>query len=143
MAGPLVVPDASILLKWVLKSDDEEYGERALALKAAWLSGSCEIAVPTLWAFEVANVLGVKQPANAGQLLDAMIALRIPEEPPAAYSTDLFKLMRDYHVSAYDAAYHALALVRGGTMLTADRRYAKKAQGAGQIQELDDWRPPS
>jgi hypothetical protein len=31
----------------------------------------------------------------------------------------MFRLMRDYHVTACDAAYHGLALARGGTMLTA------------------------
>ena len=142
MAGSLLVPDASVLLKWVLRSDEDD-GDRALALKAAWLAGACRIVVPTLWAFEVANVLGVKQPANADQLLDAMIGLRMPEESPAAYATTIFRLMRDHHVTAYDAAYHGLALVRGGTMITADRRYVKKAEGAGHVRLLDEWLPPS
>ena len=62
MPGTIVVPDASVLLKWVLRSDDEEDRNRALDLKAAWLAGACEIVVPTLWAFEVGNVLGMKQP---------------------------------------------------------------------------------
>jgi predicted nucleic acid-binding protein len=143
MAGTLFVPDASVLLKWVLRSDDEDDGDRALALRAAWLAGACRIAVPTLWAFEVADVLGAKQPAKAEQLLDAMIELRMPEEPPAAYASMMFRLMRDYGVTAYDAAYHGLALARGGTMLTADRRYAKKAAGAGHIRLIDGWMPPS
>jgi predicted nucleic acid-binding protein len=143
MSDPLLVPDASVLLKWVLRSDDEGHGDRALALKTAWLSGACRIVVPTLWAFEVANILGLKQPANADQLLDAMIGLRMPEEPPAACATTMFRLMRDHHVTACDAAYHALALVRGGTMITADRRYAKKTAGAGHIRLLDEWTPPS
>ena len=143
MADALLVPDASVLLKWVLRSDDEDHEDRALALKTAWLAGACRIVVPTLWAFEVANILGVKQPANADQLLDAMCGLRMPEEPPGAYATTIFKLMRDHHVTAYDAAYHGLALVRGGTMLTADRRYARKAAGAGHIQLLDEWVPPA
>lgn len=143
MADTLLVPDASVLLKWVLRSDHEDHGDRALALKTAWLAGACRIVVPTLWAFEVANVLGVKQSATADRLLDATTGLRMPEEPPAAYATAMFRLMRDYHVTAYDAAYHGLALVRGGTMLTADRRYVRKAGAAGHIQLLDDWVPPS
>jgi len=143
MPETLLVPDASVLLKWVLRSDEEDDRDRALALKAAWLAGSCQILVPTLWAFEVGNVLGLKHPAKADQLLDAMIDLRMPEEPPAAYTAAIFRLMRDHHVTCYDAAYHALAVVRGGTMLTADRRYARKAEGAGHLQLLDAWRPPS
>jgi predicted nucleic acid-binding protein len=143
MADTLLVPDASVLLKWVLRSDNEDHADRALALKNAWLAGACRIVVPTLWAFEVANVLGAKQPATADQLLGAMIGLRMPEEPPATYGTAMFRLMQDFRVTAYDAAYHGLALVRGGVMLTADRRYAKKAAGAGHIRLIDDWLPPS
>jgi hypothetical protein len=39
VAKPIVVPDASVLLKWVLESDNEEDRDAALALKASWLSG--------------------------------------------------------------------------------------------------------
>ena len=141
MPGTLVVPDASVLLKWVLRSDDEEDRNRALDLKAAWLAGSCQIVVPTLWAFEVGNVLGMKQAAAADGLLQAMLDLEIPEEPPRGYTAEIFGLMREYHVTCYDAAYHALAILRGGTMLTADRRYVKQAARAGHLGLLDDWQP--
>ncbi len=142
MPGSVIVPDASVLLKWVLRSDEEEDQDRARALKSAWVAGACEIVVPTLWAFEVGNVLGRKHAATADTLLRAMIDLRMPEEAPAAYSTQIFRLMQDHDVTCYDAAYHALAVVRGGTMLTADRRYARKAGRAGHVRLLDDWRPP-
>ena len=143
MPGTLVVPDASVLLKWVLRSDDEEDRNRALDLKAAWLAGACQIVVPTLWVFEVGNVLGMKQAATAAQLLHAMLDLEMPEEPPRGYASEIFHLMREYHATCYDAAYHALAMRRGGTMLTADRRYVRKAARAGHVRLLDDWRPPS
>lgn len=106
------------------------------------LAGACQIVVPTLWVFEVGNVLGLKQAATADKLLGAMIDLRMPEETPASYTTEIFRLMRDHSVTCYDAAYHALAIVRGGTMLTADRRYVRKAERAGHLRLLDDWRPP-
>ena len=141
MSEALMVPDASVLLKWVLRSDEEEDGDRALELKAAWLAGACQIVVPTLWVFEVGNVLGLKQAATADALLRAMIDLQLPEAPPASYATQMVRLMREYHVTCYDAAYHALAVHRGGTMLTADRRYVRKAARAGHVRVLHDWRP--
>ena len=143
MPGTLVVPDASVLLKWVLRSDEEEDRNRALDLKAAWLAGSCQIVVPTLWAFEVGNVLGTKHAADADGLLQAMLDLEMPEEAPRGYTAQIFRLMRAYHVTCYDAAYHALAIGRGGTMLTADRHYVRKAARAGHLRLLDDWRPPA
>jgi predicted nucleic acid-binding protein len=139
MADAIVVPDASVLLKWVLRPAGEEDGDRALAFKSAWLAGDCEIIVPTLWAFEVGNVLGIKQADTAHDLLSAMFDLRLPEVAPATYAAGMCRLMRDYRVTCYDAAYHALAIAHKGTMLTADRKYARKASGAGHIRLLSDW----
>ena len=142
MTASLIVPDASVLLKWVLRSDDEGDRGNALALRAAWLAGACDIVVPTLWVFEVGNVLGLKQAALADKLLSAMIDLGMPEQPPAAYTAEIFRLMRDRDVTFYDAAYHALAIANRGTMLTADGRYVKRAGRAGHVQLIDAWKPP-
>jgi predicted nucleic acid-binding protein len=139
LTPPLLVPDASVLLKWVLRSPDEEARDQALRLRAAWLAGTVEIVVPTLWVFEVGNVLGLKHPAGAEALLSAMIDLRMPEEAPSAYLPQVFRLMREYGVTAYDAAYHALAIRRGGTLLTADRRYVRRTARAGHVHGLEDW----
>ena len=65
--------------------------------------------------------------------------LRLPEAAPNAYLADILRLTRRYRVTFYEAAYHALALVRGGTMLTADRRYATAAKAAGGVQLLEHW----
>jgi len=45
-AVPVVVPDASVLLKWVLESTDEEDRDAALEMREAWLSGTCTILLP-------------------------------------------------------------------------------------------------
>lgn len=42
--------------------------------------------------------------------------------------------------SLYDAAYHGLALARGGTFLTADTRHFNKTTAFGHIVLLRDWR---
>jgi predicted nucleic acid-binding protein len=143
MAGPLVVPDASVLLKWVLRSDDEGDRERALDLKSAWLSGACDLAVPTLWTFEVGNVLGLKEPAAAEALLAALMDLELPETTPRVYAGGILRLMHRHHVTFYDAAYHALAVHQDGIMLTADSAYVRKARSTGHLQLLSDWRPPA
>lgn len=59
---PLLVPDASVLLKWVLESVKEADRDHALEIREAWLAGRCDIALPSLWFFEVGNILGIKQP---------------------------------------------------------------------------------
>lgn len=141
MSAPVLVPDASVLLKWVLRSPDEPDRDRALELKTAWLEDACELVVPSLWVYEVGNVLGLKHPSTAASLLQAMVDLGIPEEAPHGYIAAIVGLMRDSKVTFYDAAYHALAVHRRGTMLTADRAYVKKAGRAGHVTLLGDWRP--
>ena len=58
--------------KWALRSHDEPDRDRALALRTAWTDGACELVVPSLWPFEVGNVLGLEAPAMSGALLQAM-----------------------------------------------------------------------
>ena len=135
----VLVPDASVLLKWALRSDDEPDRDLALALKTAWLDGRCDLVVPTLWVYEVGNVLGLKEPKVADQLLAAMVDLQMTEVSPATYHPSILRLMRDHHVTFYDAAYHALAIERDATMLTADVKYVRKAARAGHVQRLEAW----
>ena len=142
MSGRVIVPDASVLLKWILRTEDEPDRDRALALKTAWLEDTCELLVPSLWVFEVGNVLGLKHPATAALLLQAMLDLGIREEGPHLCLAAIVSLMREYKVTFYDAAYHALAIRHRGTMLTADRAYVKKAGRAGHLTLLNDWRAP-
>ena len=142
MAATVLVPDASVLLKWILRSEDEPDRDRALQLKAAWLDDACELVVPSLWVFEVGNILGLKHPATAASLLQAMLDLGVREEAPHGYAAAIVGLMREHKVTFYDAAYHALAIRHRGTMLTADRAYVKKAARAGHVALLNDWRAP-
>jgi predicted nucleic acid-binding protein len=136
----LLVPDASVLLKWVLPARAEADAEQAVHLQRSWLAGACEIVVPTLWIYEVGEVLSRHVPtANAEALLGAMLELRLPQADPARYLGDIIRLTRRYRVTFYDAAYHALALVRGGTLVTADRRYAAAVKPAGGVQLLEEW----
>ena len=143
MSATVIVPDASVLLTWVLRSEDEPDRDRALELKTAWLEDACELVLPTLWVYEVGNVLGLKQPARADALLQAMIDLGLREEAPPAHLAAIAGLMRDHKVTFYDAAYHALAIHHHGTMVTADRAYVKKAARAGHVTLLSDWRAPA
>jgi predicted nucleic acid-binding protein len=143
VSATVLVPDASVLLKWILRSDDEPDRDRALALKTAWMEDACELVVPSLWVFEVGNILGLKHPASAASLLQGMIDLGMKEEAPHGYATAIIGLMREHKVTFYDAAYHALAIRHRGTMLTADRAYVKKAGRAGHVTLLNDWRAPA
>lgn len=47
-----VVPDASVLLKWVLPPQFEEHVEQALVLRSAIAQRRVNAIVPALWYFE-------------------------------------------------------------------------------------------
>ena len=138
-ATPIVVPDSSVLLKWVLESEDEQDRNYALDLRESWLSGSCSIVVPSLWFFEVGNILGMKQPGLAPQLMQILADYRFEEEPPGTIYKKTFELMKTFKVTFYDAAYHAVAISRSGTMITADDTYYRKTSRAGHVEVLGKW----
>ena len=68
MSHSVVVPDTSVLLKWVLESADEKDRERALDPRASWLSGRCATVLPSLWFFEVGNNSYFRKTSNAGHV---------------------------------------------------------------------------
>jgi predicted nucleic acid-binding protein len=136
---PVVVPDASVLLKWSLDSAGEEDRERALALRHLWISGRHRIVLPSLWAYEVGNILGMKQPDLARELLAIYVGYHFEEESAADLFGMILGVMRTVRVTFYDAAYHCVALKHHGTYITADEKYVREALGIGHVIALKDW----
>src|ERR1700733_1091432 len=81
MSVPLVVPDASVLLKWVLPSDDEPDADKALLLRSAILDDEAHALVPALWLYEVGNTIARRFPTHASQWLTAMMKFGLEEAP--------------------------------------------------------------
>lgn len=74
-----IVPDASVILKWVLDDEDEVSTAAARDLRERSFSDDLNLFVPQLWLYEVGNVLSRKQPAEAANLLLALRQLRMTE----------------------------------------------------------------
>lgn len=143
MPAPVVVPDASILLKWVLPSGDEPYADRALLLRSAIVEERVRALVPALWLYEVGNTAARRFPALAEQWLSAMMRFGLEEaQPSERWLTTALHLTRVYGVTFYDAAYHATALVHSGVFVTADSRYLTRVQTEGGAILLSEWQPP-
>ena len=138
--APVVVPDASVILKWVDRLPGEKDRERADALMEAWMGGQLEIVVPRLWTFEVGNVLGRADPSSAAKTMSELAEYRFEEAEmtPELFRT-AFGLMKDFHVTFYDAAYHSVALLRKGVFVTADEAYCRKTAVRGGVVPLRDW----
>ena len=47
--------------------------------------------------------------------------------------------MKQYRVTFYDAVYHAVALLKKGTMITTDKAYYRKAAKTGNVVMLEDF----
>src|SRR4051794_11522531 len=112
MLVPLVVPGASVLLKWVLPSDYEPQADKTLLLRAAIQNESVHVLRPGLWTFDVGNTIAQRFPTHASACLTALMKFGLEEAPPSQpWLARTLELTRRHKVSFYDAAYHALALL--------------------------------
>jgi len=139
MSEPVIVPDASVLLKWSFDSAAEKHQEQALAIRRLWLAGRHRIILPSLWAYEVGNILGMKQPDLARKLLEIYVGYQFQEERAADLFGNILDIMKAIDVTFYDAAYHAVALKHAGIYVSADDKYVRKAISIGNVMALRDW----
>ncbi len=135
-----VVPDASVILKWVFKAPNDN-AEQALLLLDEWVEGRINLIVPTLWCFEVGNILGLKSVKLASETMALLLEYHFEEQAMSVEICSLiFSIMNNCKVTFYDAAYHAVALIRCATLLTADEAYVRKTNQLGQVMLLKDWK---
>ena len=120
---------------------DEQDSAKAEILRDGWVAGEYEILLPSLWVFEVANVLGLKVPEMAGSLMEIFIAYRFASvEITDTLCIKTFEIMKRCGATFYDAVYHAVAIKHKGLLVTADEAYYRKAKGIGHIMLLKDFR---
>ena len=136
----IVVPDASVLLKWVLPGDDEPGAGSAMELLDEARAGAIKLVVPQLWLYEVGNTLVRRFPCQANELLACLVDFQLTEaQVDARWRNQTVYLAVSYGVTFYDAAYHAVALIRGGIFVTADERYVRRASNGGNVVLLRHW----
>ena len=126
-----LVVDASVALKWAL--DDEEAVAEAVALRDAAVEGHVRLLAPTLWIYELAN--GLVSAVRRGRLAAAMgaralghlraIGVELVDPDPA----DTYREAQAHGISAYDAAYVALARALAAPLVTGDRPLARAVRG--------------
>lgn len=134
-----MVPDASVLLKWVLAQPETDT-EQALALREAAIAKRLVLAVPPLWLYEVGNTLARRYPDNAQALIESLRQGPLRAVGPTrAWLIKTLELTMEYGVTFYDASYHALAIVSQGVFVTADGRYVHKAGSETDVLVLKDW----
>lgn len=136
----VIVPDASVILKWVLRSADESNQENALKLRELAIEEKVTLKVPSLWLYEVGNTLSRNFPKQSRELLEVLIAFGLEEVVwNEQWLNKCLSITQHYKVTFYDAAYHSLALVENGTFVTADKQYVKKTKAVGSVRSIDQW----
>ncbi|MBK5307557.1 MAG: type II toxin-antitoxin system VapC family toxin [Frankiaceae bacterium] len=126
------VLDASVAMSWCFEDETTPASENVLDLLAVQ-----DALVPALWVYEVTNVLAVAErrrrltEAQSAHFLDLLhqLPIGVAESPPDA--TALLDVARRHQISAYDAAYLALAAQHGLALATLDSQLAARASDAG------------
>lgn len=135
-----IVPDASIILKWAFKEEGETEKDRALPILHGFIEGKYEILLPSLWVYEVGNVLGMKYPESSKEIMDILLEYELKEH---AMTKDIcrviFKLMDEHKVTFYDASYHALAITQKALFITSDKKYFDKVKDRSHLQLLEHF----
>lgn len=129
----MIVLDASALLEVLLVTP------AALGLEERLFASGQSLHAPHLIDLEVTQVLrrycatGDLEPARAQEALDDLGALRLQRYPHDLFLPRIWSLRQN--LTAYDAAYVALAEELSAPLLTADKRLAR-ASGHGAVIEV-------
>ncbi len=137
---PPIIPDSSVMIKWCVK--EEEDRKQIVKMQEDFMSDRLEILVPQLLEWEVNNYLGRSfDPDLASEKYSNFKMLHLREASlTLEISHSAFEIMKKCPgVTFYDASYHALALNKGGTFLTADKKYYEKTKNHGNIMLLKDY----
>lgn len=140
----MIVVDASIFVKLFKQ---EEGSEQARALMDHLLEGGTPFLAPTIVLYETLSAaLHVGYPfAKIHELFDRLDALGLSIEQPAGNELVLAEKIATSaapgggYPTLFDSIYHAMAISRGGTFVTADTRHLGKAGHLGAVALLADW----
>jgi predicted nucleic acid-binding protein len=129
------VLDTSISASWAFQDEQDPRADAAFVrIKSE------EAVVPSLWWFEIRNILVVNErrkrikESDTGVFLRDLAGLRIRVDREPEESVVL-KLARTHRLSVYDASYLELALREAIPLATLDAELtaAARAEGAGLI----------
>ena len=135
----MIILDASVVVKWF---SEEEYTEKALAIRERIRMGEERVIVPDLLLYELANALKYNPSFDANDVSDALtsifdmdleIVTPIPEIINLAVA-----LAFDYNITVYDAFYIALAKDLELTFITADRRLCERVRGLDYVEYIGE-----
>jgi predicted nucleic acid-binding protein len=139
-----LVVDASVAVKWffpdsVVEADTDKAAELLRAVR----DGRVELVQPPHWLAEVLSVIARLRPELAAEAIDLLDSMELRTVAQAATYKRAAELAIRLDQHLFDTLYHALAIEEGALLVTADKRYLRKARGPGNIVALKDWTAPN
>jgi predicted nucleic acid-binding protein len=127
------VVDNSIVMSWCFKDETNQYADTVLE----YLTEATAF-VPSIWPFEVVNVLLIaerrKRLSEADSVrfmtLLSQLPIIVEHERPERIMADLLALARANNLSSYDASYLDLSMRKGLPIATLDTRLIGAARMA-------------
>jgi predicted nucleic acid-binding protein len=134
LAGRIVV-DTSVVLRWLLKGDED--ADQARALRDRLVGGDIEAVIPPHLPLELADALA--RAAERGRisqiavlpLLRAVESLRLQVADPWGYGADALAAAHELGVDVSSAAAVVCARRAGATLVTASRALRDAASASG------------
>jgi predicted nucleic acid-binding protein len=142
----MIVVDASVFVKLFKR---EEGSDLARSFIDHMLDSRQGYTAPSIVLYEsLSAALHVELPLDGiGSLFNEFREFGLTIEGPTVKELALAeKIARSRAPSGgypalFDSIYHAMAIERGGTFVTADERHFTKAKQFGSVVLLADWRP--
>ena len=134
-----LVLDASVVLKWFAPKD-ERHAEQARALRRSYERGDVIVTVPSLLFLELLNIAGRRWMWDTDALGELASALDDLEFDVGEAELAAIAAWTSRGLTAYDAAYVALAEVRGMPLVTDDDTILSLA--ASLARPLHELLPP-
>lgn len=124
-----IVIDTSTVVKWYIP---ERHHEQARTLRDDFLNGKHDLFAPALMPFEALNALNYSGHYDGERLVEAADSLGNYgiELVPFRAVGPLAEITTIADITAYDAAYVALAVERGATAYTADTTLLADLEGS-------------
>jgi predicted nucleic acid-binding protein len=146
----IVVVDASIALKWVIKESDSD---KAQALLDEWSNRKTILLAPALITYEITNILYQNVRKNeialerAKSALEDIMLIGMEFDIPQDYRLGrrAIELAHKFGIKAtYDSHYLALAEREGCELWTADTKMWRAVKGElNWVRWLEDYHPTS
>ena len=135
----MIVLDASVVVK-VLLPEGEPDADHAEGLWRHVRDGRVAVRQPAHWLAEVGAVLARLSPGTVARDVRDLHRMELPVVDGASVYETASRLAVDLDHHLFDTLYHAVALASdGATLVTADERYYRKAQGVGRVIRLAEY----